>query len=272
MQEQHAFVQPPAPPALGPPPISKLRPLPPPTALDKWRRRKPRQRLLPNATGQGPATSPSSPILPASSVSASPLSSRPEESPCVPSPEFRGDFVSGDVPDSLKNRRLVALDMGAMIEGAELRGEFEKRLETVLKEVEEAEGMIVMFIDEIHTIVGAGAAREGTMDAANLLKRDLEADNTRKSKGMSDAQMNVLLEMKLRHAEKDNIMANQRGILRRPTSSRVFMCVGEQSADDNFELHCIVPPIAHRRWITVSLLYLRCTYFIHACPRQPAAA
>ncbi len=78
-------------------------------------------------------------------------------------------IVRGDVPESLKNKRLVSLDMGALVAGAKFRGEFEDRLKAVLKEVEGAAGGIVLFIDEIHTIVGAGAA-EGSMDAANLLK------------------------------------------------------------------------------------------------------
>jgi len=78
-------------------------------------------------------------------------------------------IVNGDVPESLKNKRLVSLDMGALVAGAKFRGEFEERLKAVLKEVEAAAGQIVLFIDEIHTIVGAGAA-EGSMDAANLLK------------------------------------------------------------------------------------------------------
>jgi ATP-dependent Clp protease ATP-binding subunit ClpB len=78
-------------------------------------------------------------------------------------------IVRGDVPESLKNKRLVSLDMGALVAGAKYRGEFEDRLKAVLKEVEAAAGQIVLFIDEIHTIVGAGAA-EGAMDAANLLK------------------------------------------------------------------------------------------------------
>ena len=78
-------------------------------------------------------------------------------------------IVNGDVPESLKNRRLVALDMGALIAGAKYRGEFEDRLKAVLKEVEAAEGDIIMFIDEIHTVVGAGAA-EGAVDASNMLK------------------------------------------------------------------------------------------------------
>jgi ATP-dependent Clp protease ATP-binding subunit ClpB len=78
-------------------------------------------------------------------------------------------IIRGDVPESLKNKRLVSLDMGALVAGAKYRGEFEDRLKAVLKEVETAAGSIVLFIDEIHTIVGAGAA-EGSMDAANLLK------------------------------------------------------------------------------------------------------
>lgn len=78
-------------------------------------------------------------------------------------------IVRGDVPESLKEVKLVALDMGALIAGAKYRGEFEERLKAVLKEIEDAEGQIVMFIDEIHTVVGAGAT-EGAMDAGNILK------------------------------------------------------------------------------------------------------
>lgn len=78
-------------------------------------------------------------------------------------------IVAGDVSESLKNRRLVSLDMGALIAGAKYRGEFEDRLKAVLKEVEAAEGEVILFIDELHTLVGAGAA-EGSMDASNMLK------------------------------------------------------------------------------------------------------
>jgi len=78
-------------------------------------------------------------------------------------------IVSGDVPDVLKTKRLVALDLAALVAGAKFRGEFEDRLKAVLKEITEAEGQIILFIDELHTLVGAGAA-EGAMDASNMLK------------------------------------------------------------------------------------------------------
>jgi len=78
-------------------------------------------------------------------------------------------IVAGDVPEQLKERRLVALDMGALVAGAKYRGEFEERLKAVLKEITDADGGIMLFIDEIHTVVGAGAA-EGALDASNMLK------------------------------------------------------------------------------------------------------
>ncbi|MBW5483418.1 ATP-dependent chaperone ClpB [Streptomyces bambusae] len=79
-------------------------------------------------------------------------------------------IVKGDVPESLRNKRLVALDLGAMVAGAKYRGEFEERLKTVLAEIKDSDGQIITFIDELHTVVGAGAGGDSAMDAGNMLK------------------------------------------------------------------------------------------------------
>jgi len=104
-------------------------------------------------------------------------------------------IVSGDVPDSLRDRRVIALDIGALIAGSKYRGEFEDRLKAVLKEISEAEGQIILFMDELHTIVGAGAA-EGAVDAANLLKPML-------ARGELRAVGATTLDEYRKHIEKD---------------------------------------------------------------------
>jgi ATP-dependent Clp protease ATP-binding subunit ClpB len=78
--------------------------------------------------------------------------------------------VAGDVPESLRGRRLISLDLGAMVAGAKYRGEFEERLKAVLTEIKESDGQIITFIDELHTVVGAGATGDSSMDAGNMLK------------------------------------------------------------------------------------------------------
>ena len=110
-------------------------------------------------------------------------------------------IVSGDVPESVREKRLLALDMGALIAGAKYRGEFEERLKAVLKEIEKADGQIILFIDEIHTLVGAGKG-DGAMDAANLLKPAL-------ARGELHCIGATTLDEYRKHLEKDAALARR---------------------------------------------------------------
>ncbi|HTK94659.1 MAG TPA: ATP-dependent chaperone ClpB [Terriglobales bacterium] len=127
-------------------------------------------------------------------------------------------IVSGDVPEALKNKRLVALDLGAMVAGAKYRGEFEDRLKALLKEIEDSQGQIILFIDELHTLIGAGAA-EGAMDASNMLKPAL-------ARGELRAVGATTLNEYRKHIEKD------------PALERRFQIVfvGEPNVEDTIAI------------------------------------
>ncbi|MDP9396438.1 MAG: ATP-dependent chaperone ClpB [Actinomycetota bacterium] len=128
-------------------------------------------------------------------------------------------IVAGDVPESLRNKRLVALDLGAMVAGAKYRGEFEERLKAVLTEIKESNGQVITFIDELHTVVGAGATGEGAMDAGNMLKPMLARGELR----MVGA---TTLDEYREHIEKD------------PALERRFqqVLVGEPSVEDTIAI------------------------------------
>ncbi|MFT4298486.1 MAG: ATP-dependent chaperone ClpB [Aeromicrobium sp.] len=128
-------------------------------------------------------------------------------------------IVAGDVPDSLRGRRLISLDLGAMVAGAKYRGEFEERLKAVLAEIKESDGQVITFIDELHTVVGAGAGGEGAMDAGNMLKPMLARGELR----MIGA---TTLDEYREHIEKD------------PALERRFqqVLVGEPSVEDTIAI------------------------------------
>ena len=127
-------------------------------------------------------------------------------------------IVNGDVPEALKGKRLLALDLGAMVAGAKYRGEFEERLKAVLKEIEAAQGEVILFIDEMHTLVGAGRA-DGAMDASNLIKPEL-------ARGALHCIGATTLDEYRKHVEKDAALARR--------FQPVF--VGEPSVEDTISI------------------------------------
>src|ERR1700674_5210193 len=138
-------------------------------------------------------------------------------------------IVSGDVPDVLKTKRIVALDLAALVAGAKFRGEFEDRLKAVLKEITEAEGQIILFIDELHTLVGAGAA-EGAMDASNMLKPAL-------ARGELRAIGATTLNEYKKHIEKDPALERrfQPVLVSEPTVEDTIAIL--RGLQDRYEVH-----------------------------------
>ena len=138
-------------------------------------------------------------------------------------------IVNGDVPEALRGKRLMALDLGAMVAGAKFRGEFEERLKAVLKEIEGAEGEIVLFIDEMHTLVGAGKA-DGAMDASNLLKPEL-------ARGALHCVGATTLDEYRKHIEKDAALARrfQSVFIDEPTVEDTISIL--RGVKDKYELH-----------------------------------
>ena len=138
-------------------------------------------------------------------------------------------MVNGDVPEALRNKRLMALDLGAMVAGSKYRGDFEERLKAVLKEIEEANGEIVLFIDEMHTLVGAGRA-DGAMDASNLIKPEL-------ARGVLHCIGATTLDEYRKHIEKDAALARrfQSVFVGEPTVEDTISIL--RGIKDKYELH-----------------------------------
>ena len=139
-------------------------------------------------------------------------------------------IVEGDVPTSLKNKRVIALDLAAMVAGAKYRGEFEERLQAVLREITESEGEIITFIDEMHTVVGAGASGEGSMDAGNMLKPMLARGELR----MVGA---TTLDEFRKHIEKDAALERrfQQVLVGEPTVENTVAIL--RGLKDRYEVH-----------------------------------
>lgn len=138
-------------------------------------------------------------------------------------------MVAGDIPDNLKNSRLISLDLGALIAGAKFRGEFEERLKAVLNEIKSAAGEVILFIDELHTLVGAGAA-EGSMDASNLLKPAL-------ARGELHCVGATTLDEYRKHIEKDAALARrfQPVFVSEPTEEDTISIL--RGIKEKYELH-----------------------------------